>query len=341
MVSMTKLQKGFALMIMIALSTVIAYIALWSTNELDPTTINYPFGSNSNSNNFQDMISVTASEYAENWDTTTSWASLTTTLEDLYNDAIKSIKENKSHHKNNKTYYLDIASGPGQITAMFAEPFDYFMTVEPNPMYHETYQKTVFASIKDKYLGNIDKVIQDININNEFKGIKFDLITFIHSFYYVEIEDFFVVLTKLYTLLNDGGRIIIPMCPMSLDRESDWAKIMYEFLGFHYDPLKNIYDIASKFDGAKVEVVPDVDDFDTEYYTIQEAIEDNLWVMMEELSFARKYKLSSLKDKAAATNVFRQYLTRNCFKTGPRKCKVTGTAGHIVIIKNPQSMHIF
>jgi len=212
----------------------------------------------------------------------------------------------------NKNYYLDIGSGPGDISELIGNNFNNFMTNEPNSSFYNTY------NFNNKYLGNISKYIQETN-NKDFKNIKFDLITCIHSFYYIELKDYEKVLKKLYNLLNTNGKLIISLAPYHNDFESDWSKIMYKCIGFYYNPFENIKNILSKYD-TNIEIIKDDVYKSVTFNSLEEAKEQNLWRLTEELSF---HKIN----KDIIEKNFEKYILDNSLT-------ISSTAGHIIITKN-------
>eukprot|EP01084_Bolivina_argentea_P203701 347854_1 len=282
-------------------------------------------------NDKYNLSSVDASEYAnKKWTTDISWQSLSETLEELID---KSIYKIQHINKKNNIFYLDIGSGPGNITNVIVEYFDYFMTIEPNPFYYKNYKHNVFKDANNKYLGNTNTFLQNIDFDKEFKNMKFNLITCIHTFYYIELKDYSIVLNKLYKLLNDnGGQLIISMAPKHKDKTSNWSQIMCEFIGKYFDSLEMILSICSKFDGVKIEIFDEKACFDNTYVSIDDAIDKMLWNIMEELSFARKYN-EKVKNKTIASELLRGYLSKNCVQNTTGECVVTATVGHIVITK--------
>merc|ERR1712080_634167 len=93
-----------------------------------------------------------------------------------------------------------------------------------------------------------------------------------------------------------------------------------------------ILSICSKFNGVKIEIFDEETCFDNIYSSIDDAIDNMLWNIMEELSFARKYH-KSLQDITIATKLLKSYLAKNCVNHVNGICTVTATVGHIVITK--------
>ena len=207
----------------------------------------------------------------------------------------------------NKNYYLDIGSGPGNISELIGNNFNYFMTNEPNSSFYNNY------NFNEKYLGNISKYIQETN-DDDFKNTKYDLITCIHSFYYIEFKDYKKVLNKLYDLLNTNGKLIISLAPYHNDFDSDWSKIIYECIGFYYNPFENIKQIFNDVEIIKDDIYKPIT-----FNSLEEAKKYNLWRFAEELSF---HKIN--KDDVEKT--FEKYILENGLT-------ISSTSGHIIITK--------
>lgn len=222
----------------------------------------------------------------------------------------------------NYNTYLDIGSGPGNISLLISNNFKYFMTVEPNSLFYKKYNF-------HRYLGNVPKYVQNINTHHDFNNLKFDLITCIHSFYYIKLEEYEKTLKKLYSLLNKNGKLVISLSPSYNDLKSDWSKIIHFFLKIKYNPLNTIHNICSKFDNVNIEIHKDNSYGTNIYKTLEEADKNITWRLMEELSFA---EISKIYSKKEFSNILKKYLLKNCFHNN--KFKISCSVGHIIIIKN-------
>jgi protein-L-isoaspartate O-methyltransferase len=124
---------------------------------------------------------------------------------------------------------LDVGPGPGHISEPLARRSKHLTMVEKLPQFEE---------LLKRQFENADVIINCINDAQLDKP--FDLILCSHVLYYQPESVWLELTTKLHSMLNEGGELLLILNSDS----GDWWRMVHQFwdelrphIGFHYIPL--------------------------------------------------------------------------------------------------------
>ena len=97
-----------------------------------------------------------------------------------------------------KNKFLDIGSGPGNLTMILSKLFDETVIVEPDRKFFNIVTNSISCE-------GFNKKWEEADIGED----KFDLILAIHIFYYIDKKDWVLQVKRMINALNKNGKVVI------------------------------------------------------------------------------------------------------------------------------------